>query len=375
MIGEMVVRTAKDESKTEPAIWDYCDMLLAELSEAKKVECVIPFQPHYFLPGGVVESDQEQLNSLWESLTFKISINGQPIDLDSFGTIDALGGRNWNVVLENPTHGPHRIETIVSDNEDPSDRYGMTLDLMVVEPEVAELSQQVDASLPTLSSGVNVGQHPYYSENAQLDFLLYVPTGFEENSQQEWPMIVFLHGGIPRSRLDMLSAWSLPKKLEKQSEFPFIVVSPRVLGDYGFWAEDEKINALITLLEEIQTDLPVVPRRIYLTGDSAGGNGTWEIGLRYPDRFAALAPVSGYYDYPFTVPENICDLKDVPVWAFHGANDEIIPLDAEQQLVDALEDCGGNVQFTVYPDAGHDIEGIVYDTPELFTWLLAQKLE
>jgi len=105
MIGEMVIRTAKDESETEPAIWDYCDMFLAELSEAKKVECVIPFQPHYFLPGGVVESDQEQLNALWESLTFKISINGQPIDLDSFGTIDALGGRNCRGRRSNRGYG------------------------------------------------------------------------------------------------------------------------------------------------------------------------------------------------------------------------------------------------------------------------------
>ena len=129
------------------------------------------------------------------------------------------------------------------------------------------------------------------------------------------------------------------------------------------------------LLAEIETILEVDPGRTYLTGESAGGYGVWTIGLRYPDRFAALVPAAGYYNWPFVVPENICDLKDIPVWVFHGAKDDVIPLDAEQMLVDALQDCGGNVQFTVYSDAGHDVDEIVYDTPELFTWLLSQQLE
>lgn len=160
MIGEMVVRTAKDESETEPAIWDSCDMLLAELAEAKKVECTVPFHPQYFLPSGVVDSDEEQLNSFWKTLTWEISINGQPIDLDSFGTIDALGGRFWNVVLENPT--PGRIETILTVNENPSESYGMTLDLMVAEPTPASFetapSQAPVGSEDMIKPGATIGE-------------------------------------------------------------------------------------------------------------------------------------------------------------------------------------------------------------------------
>jgi predicted peptidase len=98
------------------------------------------------------------------------------------------------------------------------------------------------------------------------------------------------------------------------------------------------------------------------------------MGLHDPGRFAALAPASGYFGYPFTTPDNICDLKNTPIWAFHGANDEGTPLDAQQQLVDALTACGGKVQFTVYSDAGHDIDVQVYNNQELYTWLFNQHL-
>jgi predicted peptidase len=129
----------------------------------------------------------------------------------------------------------------------------------------------------------------------------------------------------------------------------------------------------MTLLDEIQSILTVDPNRIYLTGVSAGGNGTWSIGLRHPERFAALAPVMGYYGWPFSVPENICDLTDVPVWAFHGEKDETVPLDAEQNLVDALEACGGEVQFTIFPDVDHDLNQENVYSSELYEWFLEQS--
>jgi len=135
----------------------------------------------------------------------------------------------------------------------------------------------------------------------------------------------------------------LLKPPEDLDDFPFIILSPQGTNEYSeydIWSTDEIVSALMILLDELQTTITVDSNRIYLTGFSAGGNGTWAIGLHHPVRFAALVPAAGYYGWPFTVPENICDLKDVPVWAFHGAKDETIPLDAEQMLVDALEACG-----------------------------------
>ncbi len=163
--------------------------------------------------------------------------------------------------------------------------------------------------------------------------------------------------------------------LADQKDFPFIVVAPQGTGEYEFWAKDEMVNSIMTLLDEVQGVLSVDSNRICLTGESAGGNGTWSIGVRHPERFAALAPMMGYYGWPPTVPENICDLANVPVWAFHGAEDEIIPLEAEQDLVDALKACGGDVQFTVFPDVGHDLSSEQVYNSELYEWLLEQSLK
>jgi predicted peptidase len=194
--------------------------------------------------------------------------------------------------------------------------------------------------------------------------------------QQKWPLILYLHGAGERGHnLDQLKTVGLPKKLEGQTDFPFIVLSPQGNGEHEFWAKDEMVQSLLMLLDEVQGLYSINNKRIYLSGVSAGGNGTWEIGLRYHDRFAALVPVAGYYAFPFAVPSNICDLKETPVWAFHGAKDELVPLSAEQQLVDALRACGGNVQFTVYPDVGHDIANDTYTNSDLYTWMLSQTLK
>jgi predicted peptidase len=97
--------------------------------------------------------------------------------------------------------------------------------------------------------------------------------------------------------------------------------------------------------------------------------------LSHPEYFAALAPVGGYFGYPFEVPENICDLKDVPVWAFHGGRDPAVPVEVEQKLVDALSACGGNARMTVSPDMKNDVPYNVYTDPELYEWLSSNSRE
>ena len=110
--------------------------------------------------------------------------------------------------------------------------------------------------------------------------------------------------------------------------------------------------------------------RVYVTGLSMGGFATWALAIRQPQRFAAVAPVCGGGD-----PSKAERIARLPIWAFHGALDETIPLDAQQQIVDALHECGGNVEFTVFPDEGHNIDADVYNDPELHEWLLAQSLD
>jgi predicted peptidase len=228
---------------------------------------------------------------------------------------------------------------------------------------------------PTLSLPISTGQHRYRSEEAGFDYLLYVPDDYGADPQQKWPLILYLHGMTQlNNTLDSFEVDTLPALLKNQGDYPFLVVSPLAKSKaYQYWPEKEMVDMLFILLEEVQATVPVDQDRIYLTGESGGGNGTWEIGLQHSEYFAALVPSQGYYGWPYTVPENICDLKDVPVWAFHGAKDEIMPLEAEQMLVDALTACGGNVQFTIFPDNRHDVDSRQVYTLELFTWLLEQE--
>jgi predicted peptidase len=106
-----------------------------------------------------------------------------------------------------------------------------------------------------------------------------------------------------------------------------------------------------------------------------GGNGVWVMALQHPEYFAALAPIAGYASYPFAVPDNICDLKDVPVWAFHGGMDEIVPLQVEQDLVNALVACGGDARLTESPHMKADVPYKVYEDPAFYEWLLSEALD
>ena len=134
------------------------------------------------------------------------------------------------------------------------------------------------------------------------------------------------------------------------------------------------MDELLTLLSELQSDFNINPDQIYLAGFIEGASGVWEIGLAHPELFAALAPVGGYIGYPFIVPDNICDLKDMPIWAFHGEKDTLVPLNAQQMLVDALISCGNKtIQFTVLPNAADNIFFTVFADPNLYTWLSEQS--
>jgi predicted peptidase len=136
------------------------------------------------------------------------------------------------------------------------------------------------------------------------------------------------------------------------------------------------IEPLNALLDQIQTRYATDPSRIYLTGLSLGGFGTWEFGLRYPQRFAALAPIAGgYYFGSRGIPPRLCDLKNVPIWAFHGALDETVEPYQSEVLVDGLRACGARIRFTLYGDADHEASWRrAYADPELYRWLLSNSL-
>lgn len=240
--------------------------------------------------------------------------------------------------------------------------------------------------VPAATCAVQAGQHPC-SSNVQLvdesgvgqtevvHYLLYLPEDYGAAPQQEWPLILFLHGSEERGTNPMvLTLQGLPKILAQRPDFPFIVVSPQCPPEQ-WWRS--RTHILSALLEKIESRYSVDSKRIYVTGLSMGGYGTWALAHRYPQRFAAIAPVAGgYYDGTAALPEDICVLKDVPTWAFHGAMDNVVLPSESERMVNALKACGSAVRFTLYPEAGH-VESweLAYDDPELYEWLLQHALE
>lgn len=125
----------------------------------------------------------------------------------------------------------------------------------------------------------------------------------------------------------------------------------------------------MALVEHVCTTMPIDPDRVYLTGFSMGGFGTWQTACFNPSRFAAIAPLSGGGDV-----DQAERLANMPIWAFHGADDEVVPLSSSQAMVEAVRKCGGRVEFTVYPGCGHgECCERAYRDDLLLEWLLAQR--
>jgi len=196
----------------------------------------------------------------------------------------------------------------------------------------------------------------------KLDYLLYLPAGYDDD-KKEWPLVVFLHGSGERGDdLQKVKIHGPPKLIAEGKQFPFIVASPQ--APRRRW-DPATLNAF---LDDLIAKYRVDKSRIYLTGLSMGGAGTWALAGAYPDRFAAIVPICGGGD-----PADAPKLKDVAVWVFHGAKDDAVPLSRSEEMVKALRDAGAkSVEFTVYPDAEHDSWTETYANPKLYEWLLHQ---
>jgi predicted peptidase len=195
-----------------------------------------------------------------------------------------------------------------------------------------------------------------------MKYLLYLPKDY--GRKDSWPLMLFLHGAGERGdNLELVKKHGPPKLIEAGKDFPFIVVSPQC--PQGRWWEPVE---LATLLDEIVEKQKVDKDRIYVTGLSMGGFGTWSLAAYQPRRFAAIVPICGGGEPLVTML-----LAHVPAWVFHGGKDPVVPLERSEKMVEALKKNGGNVKFTVYPEAGHDSWSEAYDDPQLYEWLLQQK--
>jgi len=197
---------------------------------------------------------------------------------------------------------------------------------------------------------------------ANINYLLFLPQGYEK-SKQLWPLMLFLHGaGESGTNLAKVKIHGPPMIVDSKPDFPFILVSPQSPG--RGWNSDT-LNAL---LDDVMHKFRVDKSRIYVTGLSMGGYGTWSLAAAYPKRFAAIVPICGGGD-----PADAKKLAGLPIWVFHGAKDPVVPVQRSREMVEAIKAAGGKVKFTEYPEATHDCWTETYNNPELYKWLLAQK--
>jgi predicted peptidase len=233
----------------------------------------------------------------------------------------------------------------------------------------------MNPSIPAAEPLQRFEQHRFETrivQNVQIRYLLWLPggTGGARTTPARWPLVLFLHGAGERGNdLARVTIHGPPALVQRGTNFPFILVAPQC-------PEDQRWDptTLMALLEHLVRKLPVDPTRVYVTGLSMGGYGTWKLGLMYPERFAAIVPICGggeWIDVRLAGRTRADALRTLAVWAFHGARDNIVPLSESERMVNALKELGAReVLFTVYPDAEHDSWTVTYQKPELYEWML-----
>jgi len=198
-----------------------------------------------------------------------------------------------------------------------------------------------------------------------VHYLLYLPDGYRQDTAQKWPLLIFLHGsGESGSDIEKVKTHGPPKLIAQGKKYPFIVISPQAPHQESGWSTTD----LYDLLRDCKQKYRVDPDRVYLTGLSMGGFGTWRLAMEHPEEFAAVVPICGGGDTA-----DIWKLRNTAVWCFHGAKDNNVPLAQSQKMIGALRVYNPSAKLTVYPDAAHDSWTVTYNNDSLYQWLLAHK--
>jgi predicted peptidase len=219
-----------------------------------------------------------------------------------------------------------------------------------------------------------------------IRYLLFVPKNYKADGEK-MPLMLFLHGlgECSNEDLNRVKTHGPAKIVDGRPAFPFVLITPQCPPPPGYnpdapaartsdaviqlvrraWKPEE----LIQLVDHVINKLNIDHERVYVTGLSMGGYGTWRLAAAHPERFAAAVPICGGGE-----PEKMAGtLSRVPIWAFHGAKDPTVPLAESQKMVDAIRHENGDVRFTVYPDVAHNSWAATYDNPEVYDWLLAHR--
>jgi predicted peptidase len=198
---------------------------------------------------------------------------------------------------------------------------------------------------------------------------------------QKYPLVIFLHGAAERGNDNEKNIKHIQILFTRNTlnKYPCYVFAPQcpkkqvwstLMNGKPFSATPTRpMEMLLQVLEKISVDYPIDHSRIYITGVSMGGFGTWDLMARYPFRFAAAVPICGGGDL-----KTIDKIKHIPVWAFHGAEDPTVPAEQSRKMIHALQDAGAFPGFTEYPGVQHTSWHHAYKEPQLMVWLWKQSL-
>lgn len=217
-------------------------------------------------------------------------------------------------------------------------------------------------------------------------YQVYVPASY--SAAQQWPVILFLHGAGEKGGDGLLqTSNALGAAIRRApSAYPAIVIFPQAPPDSSWAGMPSQIA--MSALDQTLAEFRIDPDRVYLTGLSMGGNGTWYLAYRYPDRFAAIAPICGFVTTPpssrvfrsavpadsgAAFPALARRLGRVPTWIFHGEVDRSVPVDQSRQAAEAIRRAGGDVRYTEFLGMEHNVWDAVYASPQFVEWFLSQR--
>ncbi|MBS0203320.1 MAG: prolyl oligopeptidase family serine peptidase [Planctomycetes bacterium] len=249
--------------------------------------------------------------------------------------------------------------------------YLLAFIILLAIPELAMAQQDYEARVYTSKQG------------QKLKYRLLIPKGYSPTGTETYPLVLFLHGAGERGDDNFKQLVHGTKEFAKDEnrlKYPCFVIAPQC-PDGKKWVEvdwtadshkqpEESISLVLTreAIAAMQIEFRVDPKRLYVTGLSMGGFGTWDMITRTPDMFAAAVPVCGGADD--TLADKVAKL---PIWAFHGDKDTVVKPERSRRMIAAIEQAGGRPKYTEYPGVGHDSWSRAYADPEFMAWLFAQK--
>jgi predicted peptidase len=205
------------------------------------------------------------------------------------------------------------------------------------------------------------------ADGTESKYVVFVP--YDYKGDKEYPVIVFLHGaGETLGGKKKPEEVGIGPAIKKRSKtFPFIVVIPQ--SHKRTWqAGSADAKRALAILDLVQKTYRTDPKRVYLTGLSMGGFGTWSLAAAHPERWAAIVPICGGGN-----PKQAEKIKDIPCWCFHGDADKAVQVERSRAMIKALKAAGGNPRYDEYAGVGHNSWDRAYGTDELYSWLLEQK--